>query len=189
MNIGIGHNSGRVVEPGQSWRKHVWTRARKDLLPTLPIEVVRRRVARAKELGLPYRTYAGIRASNGHDLIGFLFSSNALRVFKSLDEMPHVYRSHLSNLINCQRLAAFQKPLRIELTDEIFDRVFRAPDLTMSWGETGDHIKRHLTGPSDRFVLVAETTLEAEWSAAARMAGVLAGENVFSADVSANVAS
>ena len=60
---GIGHNNGPTMEAGYTWRKHVWTRARADLLPTLPIEVVRLRVKRAAELGLPYKTYASVRAS------------------------------------------------------------------------------------------------------------------------------
>jgi len=84
----IGHNSGRVLEPGKAWRTHVWKKARAQLIPKLPIEVVRLRVRRAKELGLPYKTYAGIRASTGHDLIGFLFSSNALRVWKDGQAIP-----------------------------------------------------------------------------------------------------
>lgn len=77
---GIGHNKGPTIEAGKSWRKHCWTKARRELLPTLPIEIVRRRVARAKELGLDYKSYASIRAASGHDVVAFLFSSNALRV-------------------------------------------------------------------------------------------------------------
>ena len=57
---GIGHNSGRVDEPGKGWRTHAWKKARKSLLPTLPIEVVRLRVRRAAELGLPYRIKSGV---------------------------------------------------------------------------------------------------------------------------------
>ena len=49
---GIGHNQGPPLEAGFSWRKHVWTKARKELLPKLPLEVIRRRVARAQELGV-----------------------------------------------------------------------------------------------------------------------------------------
>jgi hypothetical protein len=43
-------------------------------LPSLPLEIVRVRVARAKRLGLPYRTYATIRATSGRDIVAFLFS-------------------------------------------------------------------------------------------------------------------
>lgn len=76
----IGHNNGPTMEAGASWRRHCWTTARQALLPTLPVEVVRTRVRRAKELGLDYRTYASVRAQTGHDVVAFLFSSNALRV-------------------------------------------------------------------------------------------------------------
>ena len=65
----IGHNNGPTMEPGESWRRHAWGRARARLLPVLPIEVVRLRVKRAAEIGLDYRTYASIRAASGHDVI------------------------------------------------------------------------------------------------------------------------
>ncbi|TMV67455.1 hypothetical protein FGG78_32035, partial [Thioclava sp. BHET1] len=64
---GPGHNGGPTMEPGFGWRKHCWSKARQDLLPHLPIEILRNRVRRAKELGLEYRTYASVRAATGHD--------------------------------------------------------------------------------------------------------------------------
>ncbi|MDH3263731.1 MAG: hypothetical protein OEM24_07010, partial [Paracoccaceae bacterium] len=68
------------MEGGAGWRRHCWTKAREELLPTLPLEVVRLRVKRAAELGLDYRAYASFRASTGHDVVALLFSSNALRL-------------------------------------------------------------------------------------------------------------
>ena len=53
LGAGIGHNGGPTLESGGSWRRVAWKKAREELLPTLPIEVVRLRVSRAKELGLP----------------------------------------------------------------------------------------------------------------------------------------
>jgi len=41
------------MEPGFGFRKHAWTKARAALLPSLPLEIVRLRVERAKRLGLP----------------------------------------------------------------------------------------------------------------------------------------
>ncbi len=76
----IGHNGGPSMEPGFGFRKLAWTKARADLLPTLPLEVVRLRVKRAQRLGLPYKTYATIRATSGQDIVGFLFSGNALEL-------------------------------------------------------------------------------------------------------------
>ncbi|MEM9350184.1 MAG: hypothetical protein AAGA47_07975, partial [Pseudomonadota bacterium] len=83
---GIGHNNGPSMEAGYTYRKHQWKKAREALLPTLPLMIVRMRVKRAKELGLDYKTYAGVRASTGRDVIGFLFSSNALRLVRA--ELP-----------------------------------------------------------------------------------------------------
>ena len=68
---GIGHNRG----PGQAsgFRAHCWRLARRELLgERLPVEVVRMRVRRAHELGLDYKTYAGVRATTGRDLVAFL---------------------------------------------------------------------------------------------------------------------
>ena len=186
MTAGIGHNSGRGIEEGYGWRKHVWTQARKELLPRLPIEVVRRRVVRAKELGLPYRTYAGLRASNGHELIGFLFSTNALRMFRDGADMPRDRKDHLEKLVQCSRLALAHKPVVASALAEPIDDGFAAPMLSHSWSEAGEILRSGLAeaaGPAGRFVLVAETGLEREWAEAARMAGVLSGAAVFSARV------
>ncbi|PUB18794.1 hypothetical protein [Yoonia sediminilitoris] len=178
---GIGHNSGRVDEPGQSWRKHVWTKARKDLLPTLPIEIVRRRVKRAAELGLPYRTYAGIRASNGHDLIGFLFSSNALRVLRAGQKMPQDRADKMHMLRDVRRVGAAQSPLRpaqLALMSGIDDAII-APRFTDSWSAMRETIRSQLPAPADRFVVVGDTAFEREWSEAAAMAGYLVADEYF----------
>jgi len=84
----IGHNGGPSIEAGYGFRKHAWGKAREALLPKLPIEIVRVRVARARRLGLPYRTYAGIRAATGRDVVAFLFSGNALELTAHRIEMP-----------------------------------------------------------------------------------------------------
>ena len=76
---GIGHNKGPTREKGAGWRRVAWKKSREALLPKLPLEVVRMRVRRARELGLDYKSYAGFRAANGRDIVAFLFSSNALR--------------------------------------------------------------------------------------------------------------
>lgn len=55
-----GHNGGPAMNPGSAWRRHCWTVAREALLPTLPVEVVRLRLRRARELGL---TIAPMRVS------------------------------------------------------------------------------------------------------------------------------
>ncbi len=182
MTPGIGHNSGRVAEPGQSWRRHVWTRARADLLPKLPIEVVRIRVKRAAELGLPYRTYAGVRASTGHDLVGFLFSSNALRVLRDGQDMPSDHRFKLAALTDAQRVGLLHEGIsRIAGLDACHP----APAPTLGWAAMRDHLKSIAAAqgkPADRFLMIGDTMLERDWAEAAQSAGYLPAAAYFAAN-------
>ena len=184
---GIGHNSGRVGEPGKTWRKHVWTKARKELMPSLPLEVVRMRVRRAKQLGLPYKTYAGIRASSGHDLIGFLFSSNALRVLRDGQGMPGDRSAKLDALVNARRTGLAHHPVTPEHLGNMsgLERAFAAPGFTQSWSSTRVHMQgvmRAQGKPADRFVMVGDTAFEREWAEAAKMAGYLCADHFFGQD-------
>jgi hypothetical protein len=184
LTPGIGHNNGPSLEEGTAWRAHCWRQARETLLPTLPIEVVRLRVARAKELGLPYKTYAGIRASTGHDVIGFLFSSNALRVLRPTDRLPDLHRGRLAALLRADRVALAQRPLRPEalLQGTPLDAAFAAPRSIDSWPATRDRLRTLLRErglPGDGVVLVGETALEREWVEAGRLAGFVSGDAYF----------
>ncbi len=180
----IGHNSGRVDEPGRSWRKHVWTKARKDLLPTLPIEVVRLRVRRATELGLPYKTYAGIRASSGHDLIGFLFSSNALHILREGQEPPATITAKITRLQRTDRVGAAHRPVTPTHMMAIagLDRAETAPAFGDSWADMRDHIRDIICAegkPTDRYLMIGDTAIEREWAEAGRMAGYLRADQFF----------
>lgn len=184
MIAGIGHNSGQVHAPGHSWRKHVWTKARKDLMPTLPIEVVRMRVRRAQELGLPYKTYAGIRASTGHDLIGFMFSSNALRVMRDQQDMPADRADKLAQLVATHRVGLAHKPVTAArlVAHPGIDSAHRAPRFVESWSETRDRfavLARNERTPADRMVLVGDTAFERDWCAAGHLAGYLSADDYF----------
>ena len=181
---GIGHNSGRADAPGKSWRKHVWTKARKDLMLILPIEVVRLRVRRAAQLGLPYRTYAGIRASSGHDLIGFLFSNNALRVLRDGQKPPISRSSKLAAMEQAERAGAAHRPITpIQLQSlAALDRAFTAPAFADSWADMRDHIRANICAsgrPADRYVMIGDTAFEREWAEAGRMAGYLRADQLF----------
>ena len=181
---GIGHNSGRVDGPGHSWRKHVWTKARKDLLPTLPIEVVRMRVRRAAQLGLPYSTYAGIRASTGHDLIGFLFSNNALRVLRDGQTMPAQRTEKLSSLIQATRTGIAHRPVTPThlATCTGITQAFEAPRFTQSWSAMRDQMSTIATAQgyaADRYLMIGDTAIERDWAEAARMAGYLQADAFF----------
>lgn len=181
---GIGHNSGQVIEAGHSWRKHVWTKARAQLLPKLPIEVIRLRVKRAAELGLPYKTYAGIRASTGHDLVGFLFSTNALQILRDTHALPESRAAKLSDLRNARRSAVVHRPVTVDHVArmDVLDRAFAAPAFADSWAEMRDKVQAIVAaegGPADRLLMIGDTAFEREWAEAGRMAGYLAAEQFF----------
>ncbi|MGR3633522.1 MAG: hypothetical protein ACU0A8_15610 [Limimaricola soesokkakensis] len=178
--MSLGHNGGPSLEPGEGWRRHAWARARRELLPTLPVEVVRLRVKRAAALGLDYRSYASVRAATGHDLIGFLFSSNALRLLRPGDAMPQERCAKLASLA-ARRVAAVHPPLdptRVRVSTPI-DVAGRAPGLSEGWRATGDRLRAMLDGPADRFLVVGDTALERDWAEAARAAGFMKAERYF----------
>ena len=37
----VGHNGGPAMDAGAAWRRHCWRVARAELLPHLPIAVIR----------------------------------------------------------------------------------------------------------------------------------------------------
>lgn len=182
MIIGPGHNLGPTLEPGATWRRTAWVRARADLLPTLPIEVVRLRVKRARELGLPYKTYAGIRASTGHDLIGFLFSSNALGMV-GMARLDPVRTEKLPD-VHARRVAFVHRPLLpadVSLIDRI-DSTHTATRFTQSWTAMRDTLRdalRREGHPADRYLFIGETVFEAEWAVAVKAAGFVQGAAYF----------
>jgi hypothetical protein len=178
----IGHNCGHSMEGGVSWRRHCWSAARERLLPTLPVEVVRLRVKRAKALGLDYRTYAGVRAATGHDVVAFLFSSNALRVSVLRPAMPEDRAAKLAE-VACGRLALAVAPLTpgmVAAANPVLDGVHPAPDALAWFGEMRGRVRAALGKvPSDQVILVGDLGLERDWSAAGRLAGYLPAERYF----------
>lgn len=178
---GLGHNNGPTLESGQAWRTHAWKKARLDLLPKLPLEVIRLRVKRAQALGLPYKTYAGIRASSGHDLVGFLFSSNALGVITPHQAAPLHVVEKLAALVDCRSIGIAHR--QVDLT-QIFslEAVEKAPNPHVSWAAMRDHLKtivRKTGQPADRFVLIGEPAFERDWAEAVQAAGFLHGHAYF----------
>ena len=178
----IGHNRGPSLEGGLSWRRHCWTAARERLLPTLPIEVVRLRVKRAQALGLEYRTYASVRAATGHDVVAFLFSSNALRVSVLRPAMPLDRAAKLAD-IQCGRLALAVAPLTpglVEAANPVLDGAWPAPYALAGFGEMREKVRAALGKvPSDQVILVGDLGLERDWCAAGRLAGYLPAERYF----------
>jgi hypothetical protein len=184
VSPGAGHNGGPGLAPGYGWRRHCWEKARADLLPHLPIEVLRNRVRRAGELGLDYRTYASVRAASGHDVIALLFSSNALRLLAPVPELPADRAAKLAAIAGCGRLALAQRPLTpAQVADAaagLMDAVHPAPQALGSWGQARDAVRAALGKLApDGVLLVGDHGLERDWCAAGRLAGYLAADRYF----------
>lgn len=186
---GLGHNKGPTMEKGRAWRRHCWTRARRDLLPRMPLEIVRIRMRRARELGLPYATYNTIRATSGHDIVAFLFSSNALRMHRLTDRAPTERLEKLNAIADCGKVFAAQPPFRAEslcarLNEQgvAVTAAIDAPGLAASWSDlrqTLSQVTRAMRVPSEGVVIIGETVLEREWCAAGRMAGFVKADDYF----------
>lgn len=179
----IGHNKGPTMEPGGAWRRYAWSRARAELLPRMPIEVVRRRVRRARDLGLDYKSYAGIRAATGRDVIALLFSDNALRLLRD-GRMPADRDAKLATLRGAGALALVHPPHRPAIVIErnsVLQCADTAPSAFAGWSEVRDRVLA-LKGtlPADGVVVIGETWAERDWCEAARLAGFLTADRYFS---------
>jgi hypothetical protein len=181
---GIGHNNGPSMDAGVAWRTHCWTRARADLLPHLPIEILRNRVARARDLGLDYRTYASVRAASGHDVVAFLFSSNALRLRLRNVALPPDRAARLASLTACGRTALAQgrldPALILRANLDALDACHPAPALLASFPDARAALRAALGAhPRDGVILIGEGTLERDWCAAGRLAGFVSADHYF----------
>ena len=179
----LGHNRGPTMEKGAGWRRYAWGRARAELLPTMPIEVVRRQVRRARELGLDYRSYAGIRAATGRDIVALLFSSNALRILRENHRIDAERLQRLEIVRHADILALIHPPAvpeRVVRANPILISAARAPGLAETWGETRRQVLE-LKGaiPADGVLVIGETALERDWCEAGRLAGYLPADRYF----------
>lgn len=174
---GIGHNRGPELT-GTAWRRHCWQAARARLLPVLPVEVVRLRVARAKALGLDYKTYAGVRSTTGHDIIAFLFSSNALRV-DAMARIPTPEAARLTAVAGAvHRLGLMQgaPAARLLLANPgLLEDAGPAPGPWARFAEQARDLRAVLGKlPGDQVVLIgSDAPWERDWLAAGRLAGVV----------------
>lgn len=190
---GIGHNQGPPLDTGHSWRKHVWTKARKELIPKLPLEVIRRRVARAKELGLEYPAYASILLGTGRDIVGFLFTCDALglRLEKSV-EIPDPVAAKLSTVKATHLLAAEEAAGPVEIAKRLISEHHLAiagtvalpdPD-KVPWTAGRAAIRAALDPlklPADTVVMIGTRAHERDWADAARLAKFLPSQSFFPA--------
>lgn len=190
---GIGHNGGPSIEPGRGFRKLAWGKARKSLLKTLPIEIVRVRVARAKRLGIDYKTYASIRAASGRDVVAFLFSGNALAMTPRRITLSGHVADRLKTLEGAaDRLAAVYAPAHpqgvMSANPGLLDYASPAPRFTESWPELRARLRglvRERGLPADGVVLISATGVEREWCAAGKLAGIIPADRFFIAGQSA----
>ena len=177
---GIGHNRGPEMA-GLSWRRHCWQAARADLLPHLPIEVLRGRLRRAQDLGLDYKTYASVRAASGHDVVAFLFSSNALR---AKPHLPADRALRLASLQDCGRLALTLPPLTpealVQAAPGLIDAAHPAPRPYGSFSEARAALRAAHPGfAAAGVVLVGEAPFEAEWCVAGKLGYYLEASRIF----------
>ena len=186
---GIGHNHGPTLERGLKWRTFQWQRARAAAMPkAMPLMVVRMHVARAHALGLDYPTYAAVRKASGRDIMGLLFSSNALQVVRAdKPQMPVAAGEKLAAVEGAQRLALVHRPLKpgqVALANPVLDAVGPAPIFTDSWTEMRAHLGAFITDQRlarDQVLIIGDTGLERGWTAAAQAAGYLEAGRYFAA--------
>ena len=180
---GIGHNRGPSLDPGRGFRAHAWRRAREALLPKLPIEVVRVRLRRAEALGIDYRTYAGIRATTGRDLIAFLYSANALGMTRP-GARPAPRAAARAAASAAQALLAAPPPLdpaaaaaSCAAAGIALRRAGRAPVLADGPRRSAALLDALAGGlPRDAVLVIGAAPPEAGWVAAGRFAGYLPAE-------------
>lgn len=189
---GIGHNLGPPLDAAVSWRKFAWKKARRELLPRLPLEVIKRRVARAQELGLDYPQYASILLGTGRDIVAFLFTSDALGA--QLTRTPPLPRPVVDKLARIERVDRLLTTEAHEDVVELADAIIRehrivvkgvgtipAPENT-SWSKGRDailHALRPLKIPGDAVVMVGSAAHERTWADAAKLAKFLPSDQFF----------
>ncbi|MTH79641.1 hypothetical protein [Paracoccus aestuariivivens] len=179
---GIGHNGGPGL--GSGFRTHCWTVARRELLGArLPVEVVRMQVRRAMQLGLEYKTYAGVRATTGRDLVAFLYSSNALGVFRRDQAVPPVLTTRIADIAASPHLGCAPG-----LAPEVLARQIGAVSgralapFGSSWSMMRDEMKVWLKAqglPGDAVLMIGETAHEREMMTAGGLAGFVSGQAFF----------
>ena len=177
---GLGHNRGPTMEPGETLRRHAWTRARAQAAEKLSLQVLRMRMARAAELGMSYRSYASVRASSGRDVAALVFTSNALGLFPGAP-LPDAVAVRLSGIRRCRRIALVSgalDPVALAGTLPV-DALYRAPPVHARWPALREAMSRLEAGPAAGTVLICAAPGEAEWAAAGRLGACLDARRYF----------
>ncbi len=192
----LGHNQGPPLDPMQSWRRHCWKAAKKKLFKPLPLEVVRRRVARATALGLTYHRYEQLVLGGG-DIKAMLFAGETLIV-----TAPHAAKADFLDQAAVRKLAAVSGCCRLLLTgpggmekiwardpaSDLIEAAIRVPaaDPLAASPHRADRVAlvEGLKGcalPSGSVALVGNGAHGPAWVAGARLAGFVPGSEFFGA--------
>ena len=190
--IGPGHNRGPALEPGAGFRRYAWKRARRDLLRNkVPIEIVRLRVRRARELGLSYPQYASVLMGSGRDITAFLFTVDglSLRLRREL-EMPPQVRDKLRGFGKCA-LSSFApsgedpEDFRLELQEVAgvaFATAAPTPEEQHGWDRVRQAVRcalDPLSLPGNAVVMIGVSGEQERWAAAGKLAKFLPAEAYF----------
>ncbi|GMG81073.1 hypothetical protein LNKW23_02850 [Paralimibaculum aggregatum] len=177
----LGHNQGPPLDAGRAWRAFAWKKARAEGLPKAPLELVRRHVARAAALGLPYPVYASIRLGTGRDVAALLLTGGAL-----LAAPAALRQARLGGLAPGERLLLAGRGGAARAPAEALGIAFAArgplPDPEPSNGARRRAIRAVLDLqrlPGDTVVLIGPDRRQKAWGEAARLAGFVAAEDYF----------
>ncbi|MGD9863183.1 MAG: hypothetical protein AB7S99_08220 [Pseudodonghicola sp.] len=183
---GIGHNDGPSMEQGKLLRTYQWRQAQRALMPNaIPKLVLQMRIKRAAELGMDYRTYAKVRQYSGQDILGLLFSSNALRIFAGDARIPAPEAGRLAAVKAARKLALVHRPNTPEavaLRNPVLDAAAAAPRFTDSWSQMRERVEGLLRGqrlPGGQVLVIGDAPLESEWATAGRAAAYLGAQEYF----------
>jgi hypothetical protein len=183
---GIGHNKGPTMEPGHLWRTHQWRSAQRALMPNaIPLMIVRMRMKRAAELGMSYKTYARIRQTSGQDILGLLFSSNALRIIGHGARIPEAEDRVLQAVKDTRKLSLVyppNTPVAVRAANPVLDATGGAPKFTESWAQMRNRVQGLIQSqklPGSAVLVIGDAPLEADWTTAGRAAGYLSAQEYF----------
>tara|TARA_R110002110_G_scaffold132616_8_gene314395 strand:- start:6002 stop:6568 length:567 start_codon:yes stop_codon:yes gene_type:complete len=187
MSAGIGHNQGPTMARGGKWRAFQWRKARQAAMPrAIPLMVVKMHVARARQLGLDYPTYAAVRKATGRDIMGLLFSSNALRVVRAeAPSMPLDRAEVIGAVTGAKRLALVHAPLSptvMASANPELDAAAAAPRFTDTWQAMRAHLGGFIADQGllgDQVLIIGDTSVERDWNSAARAAGYIEAQRYF----------
>jgi len=130
---------------------------------------------------LDYRMYAGIRATTGRDIVAVLFSSNALEMRKGQLQVSAEAAQKLGQVL-ADRIGLATEPVRPQgmLQAVHFAYAIAAPFAFAPFAVQRTTLRAALGSlPSDQAILVGAYNAEAEWCAAARLAGYIPAASFF----------